>query len=863
MPRQGIWAICLAAVTIVLMYPLVKKAYAQEMCAGIPSADQMADEDGHEPLANACTLTSNDSIFHDADTHGFCRETVNVGCNIDADCPGRCGKGCGLFSSTGAGFYSIDCAEHDRCCEVHGDCLELDPFNEQCQDEFDEAFDDFFSERMSCAEDCLPLLRVISETEFRELCPNPPLPLAGLGVLLSGQSCSDPNDTLFCTSGAVGRIQSAAYAGAGAAAGKFCYVYQVDCTGGNVTDPDFEIPISGATLDTALLGALFAKIQTENAPGCCPLPPPFTAPNLSNFNLSEFGQLGGTTDDDIISVAQAGNSVQVNVDPPGSPPSSSDGGAGVFWSSPLLVFITDRPPTTGHVAVKSDSISDGLNLALAIVPGAPGGCGDGVVNRRTGEECDDGNQIGGDGCSATCKEEVLDETTSGEVAAGSSVTTDTESDGATAADPIETTVFSQSAGTISISETSNVTSVLPSGFSFLGMQVDISAPDATSECPLQLIFSIDSTRVPVGQSAASVQVFRNGLLVPNCFPLAPFGPGACSLPPPPPTGVAFLNPCVSNRVTQPDGDIGLTVLTSTASDWNFGEAVPPEDCSDGLDNDGDGLVDCADSDCAEFFSCLPSDNNPPEALCKDITIKLLPGQSCAHVHPEDIDGGSFDPDGDTIEHHIVAVDGQELPEPTHEAEICGAGEHVITLQVVDNQGANDSCDAKVTIEVDTDGDGVLDSDDNCPSDPNPDQADSDGDGVGNACDNCPNVANTDQADSDGDGVGDVCDLTSLIIKLRTNTLAVNIPEPHKETLITFLDRALGLMADGESALGAGKVRDAKKFFHLARVQIFNYFHHLNSMKSGNRKLPPEVTDPLLAAARDIIAQIDALVVGLP
>ncbi len=71
---------------------------------------------------------------------------------------------------------------------------------------------------------------------------------------------------------------------------------------------------------------------------------------------------------------------------------------------------------------------------------------------------------------------------------------------------------------------------------------------------------------------------------------------------------------------------------------------------------------------------------------------------------------------------------------------------------------------------DTDKDGIIDEEDNCPLVSNPDQADSDGDGVGDVCendadgdgvvddeDNCPMVANPDQADADGDGVGDVCE----------------------------------------------------------------------------------------------------------
>ena len=58
---------------------------------------------------------------------------------------------------------------------------------------------------------------------------------------------------------------------------------------------------------------------------------------------------------------------------------------------------------------------------------------------------------------------------------------------------------------------------------------------------------------------------------------------------------------------------------------------------------------------------------------------------------------------------------------------------------------------------DTDDDGIAGPVDNCPDDPNTNQADGDGDGLGDVCDNCPAQTNPSQEDLDGDDVGDRCD----------------------------------------------------------------------------------------------------------
>ena len=77
---------------------------------------------------------------------------------------------------------------------------------------------------------------------------------------------------------------------------------------------------------------------------------------------------------------------------------------------------------------------------------------------------------------------------------------------------------------------------------------------------------------------------------------------------------------------------------------------------------------------------------------------------------------------------------------------------------------------EVSLSTDSDSDFVPDVADNCPVNPNSDQADTDDDNIGDVCDtdndgdgisdnvdNCPTITNTNQLDSDSDGLGDVCD----------------------------------------------------------------------------------------------------------
>ncbi len=66
----------------------------------------------------------------------------------------------------------------------------------------------------------------------------------------------------------------------------------------------------------------------------------------------------------------------------------------------------------------------------------------------------------------------------------------------------------------------------------------------------------------------------------------------------------------------------------------------------------------------------------------------------------------------------------------------------------------DAPDGEMTL-ADMDGDGIADSQDNCPTVANEDQLDTDHDRHGDACDQCPMAKPT--RDRDGDGLDDACD----------------------------------------------------------------------------------------------------------
>lgn len=140
------------------------------------------------------------------------------------------------------------------------------------------------------------------------------------------------------------------------------------------------------------------------------------------------------------------------------------------------------------------------------------------------------------------------------------------------------------------------------------------------------------------------------------------------------------------------------------------------------------------------------------------------------------------------------------------------------------------------VNVDGDGDGLIDCLDNCPSIANADQLDTDGDGVGDvcdtcvaaenagqdnpdgdsfgsACDNCPEDPNDSQRDVDGDGVGDACD---------SNPVFTVNPDPEGEADYLSLQDAVDHSRESGTRIEIQASLDCHEGVRVDRGQVYSF-----------------------------------------
>ena len=164
---------------------------------------------------------------------------------------------------------------------------------------------------------------------------------------------------------------------------------------------------------------------------------------------------------------------------------------------------------------------------------------------------------------------------------------------------------------------------------------------------------------------------------------------------------------------------------------------------DQTDRDRDSVGD----DCDNCWYVANSDQTDADADGK--------GDACANIASEDADG---DDAPDAFDNCIGLANDQADMDGDWVGDACDNCLEIANHDQADTDSdkQGNACEGVLGTRTDSDGDDVVDAEDNCPFASN-DQADGDSDGRGNACDNCPTVANFQQDDVDGNDIGDACE----------------------------------------------------------------------------------------------------------
>jgi hypothetical protein len=275
------------------------------------------------------------------------------------------------------------------------------------------------------------------------------------------------------------------------------------------------------------------------------------------------------------------------------------------------------------------------------------------------------------------------------------------------------------------------------------------------------------------------------------------------------------------------------------------QLVPDEICDNSIDDDLDGALDQADTDCMGVQgsqdtgiveqSHLPSDtgiimapeDEAPPSEGTDAPPPLAPPAGPPATEDAGILSQLPDNLGDLVEPPATEDPGLVIQPPvstdaivvqddsdgdgTPDTEDNCVNSSNPSQQDSDGDGRGDACDED---QRDEDGDGINNAKDNCIQHSNPDQKDSDDDGLGDACagdgrsgyglpgegdydgdgtpnfrDNCVIIHNPDQKDSDSDGIGEACDIVSAELEER--------PREDIDVLVGPQPSEKGLCNDGK------------------------------------------------------------------
>ncbi|MHB1571957.1 MAG: hypothetical protein ACYC0H_22500, partial [Solirubrobacteraceae bacterium] len=139
-----------------------------------------------------------------------------------------------------------------------------------------------------------------------------------------------------------------------------------------------------------------------------------------------------------------------------------------------------------------------------------------TVNQPPATTTSTGGGGGGGGGGGSTSTTPTSATSPATVGAGGVVWSDAPGTKPTGSDPLVVAVGTPTGGSVTITKTSTNTPSSPSGYTALGQEVQISAPQASASQPLTLTFDLSTSVLPAGDLGGDVVVFRDGAPIQAC-----------------------------------------------------------------------------------------------------------------------------------------------------------------------------------------------------------------------------------------------------------------------------------------------------------------------------------------------------------